>query len=237
MIIQGEPMQIYAGTSGFSYKEWKGRFYPEKLPNAEMLSYYSGKLMAVEINNTFYRMPRESILENWGAQVPDPFRFVIKASRRITHFKRLKGAEEETDYLLRTVGLLGDKLGAVLFQLPPNMKQDLERLDDFLAGLGNPGRTVFEFRHGSWFDEATYDCLRKHGAALCTADTDEEDGEIVETTPWGYLRLRKTEYGEEALAEWAARVSGSGWERAFVFFKHEGDGAGPLMAEQLMGHL
>ena len=225
-------MQIYAGTSGFSYKEWKGSFYPDKLPASEMLSYYSGKLTAVEINNTFYRMPRESVLEGWAAQVPDSFRFVIKASRRITHFKRLKGAEEETDYLLRSVGLLGDKLGAVLFQLPPNMKQDLERLDAFLAGLEDPGRTVFEFRHATWFDEATYDCLRKHGASLCTADTDEEDGQIVETAPWGYLRLRKTEYGEAALAEWAARVKGSGWERAFIFFKHEDEAAGPIAAQR-----
>jgi len=225
-------MQIYAGTSGFSYKEWKGSFYPDKLPASEMLSYYSGKLTAVEINNTFYRMPRESVLEGWAAQVPDSFRFVIKASRRITHFKRLKGAEEETDYLLRTVGLLGDKLGAVLFQLPPNMKQDIERLDAFLSGLGNPGRTVFEFRNASWFDEKTYDCLREQGASLCAADTDEEDGEIVETAPWGYLRLRKTEYGETALAKWAARVKGSGWERAFVFFKHEDEAAGPIAAQR-----
>ena len=227
-------MQIYAGTSGFSYKEWKGSFYPEKLPASELLAYYASKLTAVEINNTFYRMPRESVLEGWGAQVPDPFRFVIKASRRITHFKRLKGAEEETDYLLRAVGLLGDKLGAVLFQLPPNMKQDLERLEAFLAGLGNPGRTVFEFRHASWFDEATYECLRRHGAALCTADTDEEDGQIVETAPWGYLRLRKTEYGEAALSEWAARVSSCGWERAFVFFKHEDGAAGVVAAQRFM---
>ncbi|MGB5303383.1 MAG: DUF72 domain-containing protein [Gemmatimonadota bacterium] len=225
-------MPIYTGTSGFSYKEWKGSFYPEKLPASEMLSYYSGKLTAVEINNTFYRMPRESVLEGWAAQVPDSFRFVIKASRRITHFKRLKGAEEETDYLLRSVGLLGDKLGAVLFQLPPNMKQDLERLDAFLAGLGDSGRTVFEFRHASWLDEATCDCLRTHGAALCTADTDEQDGEIVETAEWGYLRLRKTEYGETALAEWAARVTDSGWERAFVFFKHEDDATGPIAAQR-----
>ena len=227
-------MQIYAGTSGSSYNDRTGSFYPETLPSSGMLSYPASKLTAVEINNTFYRMPRESVLEGWGAQVPDPFRFVIKASRRITHFKRLKGAEEETDYLLRTVGLLGDKLGAVLFQLPPNMKRDLARLDDFLAGLGDPGRTVFEFRHASWFEEATYDCLRNHGAALCTADTDEEDGQIVETAPWGYLRLRKTEYGEAALGDWATRVGDSGWERAFVFFKHEDGAAGVVAAQQFM---
>ncbi len=224
-------MEILAGTSGFSYKEWKGRFYPEDLAADGMLSYYAGRLPAVEINNTFYRLPRESVVEAWAEQVPETFRFVIKASRRITHFKRLKGAEDETGYLLRTVGLLGERLGAVLFQLPPNMKQDLERLDAFLSGLGDPGRAAFEFRHASWFSEDTYECLRSHGTALCVADTDEEDAAIVSTAPWGYLRLRKVDYPESALAEWADRVEGTGWERAFVFFKHEDDGAGPEMAE------
>jgi uncharacterized protein YecE (DUF72 family) len=185
-------MEILAGTSGFSYKEWKGRFYPDSLPNAEMLSYYSRRLPSVEINNTFYRLPRESVVEGWAEQVPAGFRFVIKASRRITHFKRLKEAEDETGYLLRTVGLLGDRLGAVLFQLPPNLKQDLERLETFLSGLADPGAA------------------------------------------WGYLRLRKADYSDAALAEWAARVGGAGWEKAFVFFKHEDDGAGPRMAERFL---
>jgi uncharacterized protein YecE (DUF72 family) len=227
-------MEILAGTSGFSYKEWKGRFYPDSLPNAEMLSYYSRRLPSVEINNTFYRLPRESVVEGWAEQVPAGFRFVIKASRRITHFKRLKEAEDETGYLLRTVGLLGDRLGAVLFQLPPNLKQDLERLETFLSGLADPGRATFEFRHASWFEDETYDCLRAHGAALCTADTDEGDAEIVRTAAWGYLRLRKADYSDAALAEWAARVGGAGWEKAFVFFKHEDDGAGPRMAERFL---
>ncbi len=227
-------MQILAGTSGFSYKEWKGRFYPEDLAADGMLSYYAGRLPSVEINNTFYRLPRESVIEGWAAQVPDTFRFVIKASRRITHFKRLKGADDETGYLLRTVGLLGDRLGAVLFQLPPNMKQDLERLDVFLSGLGDPARAAFEFRHASWFDGGTYDCLRAHGAALCTADTDEEDAEIVSTASWGYLRLRKADYPGDSLADWARRVEDAGWARAFVFFKHEDDGAGPEMAERFL---
>ena len=227
-------MEILAGTSGFSYKEWKGRFYPEDLSNGKMLAYYSGRLPSVEINNTFYRLPRESVVEGWAEQVPAHFRFVIKASRRITHFKRLQAAEDETGYLLRTVGLLGERLGAVLFQLPPNMKQDLERLDAFLSGLGDPGRAAFEFRHASWFEEETYDCLRAHGAALCTADTDEEDAEIVRTARWGYLRLRKPDYDEAALSEWAARVEAAGWERAFAFFKHEDDAAGPEMAERFL---
>jgi uncharacterized protein YecE (DUF72 family) len=227
-------MQIYAGTSGFSYKEWKGRFYPEDLPSSGMLSYYADRLPAVEINNTFYRLPSESVLEGWAQQVPESFRFVIKASRRITHFKRLKGAEDETGYLLRTVGLLGERLGAVLFQLPPNMKKDLERLDTFLSDLGDPGRAAFEFRHDSWFEDDTYDCLRSHGAALCTADTDEAAGEIVRTAPWGYLRLRKETYTEEDLVNWASRVGDSGWERAFVFFKHEDEADGIGAARRFM---
>jgi uncharacterized protein YecE (DUF72 family) len=227
-------MQIYAGTSGFSYKEWKGRFYPEDLPNTGMLSFYSNRLPAVEINSTFYRLPSESVLEGWAQQVPDSFRFVIKASRRITHFKRLKGAEDETGYLLRTVGLLGKRLGAVLFQLPPNMKKDLERLDAFLSDLGDPKRAAFEFRHASWFEDDTYECLRAHGTALCTADTDELAGEIVRTAPWGYLRLRKTAYAEEDLVDWASRVSDSGWERAFAFFKHEDEANGIGAAQRFI---
>jgi len=227
-------MQILAGTSGFSYKEWKGRFYPEDLPASGMLAYYAQRLPAVEINNTFYRLPAEPVLEGWASQVPDSFRFVIKASRRITHFKRLKGAEDETDYLLRTVGVLGERLGAVLFQLPPNMKRDLERLDAFLGRLGNPGRAAFEFRHPSWLEEETYDCLRAHGCALCTADTDQEDGHIVRTAGWGYLRLRKTGYPEEALAEWARRVTETGWDRAFVFFKHEDEADGAIAARRFV---
>ena len=227
-------MQWLAGTSGFSYKEWKGTFYPEDLSSADMLAWYASRLPAVEINNTFYRMPRESVLEGWADSVPESFRFVLKASRRITHFKRLHGAEEETGYLLRTASTLGERLGAMLFQLPPNMKQDVERLNRFLDGLGDPGRIAFEFRHPTWFDEATYECLRAHGTAMCVADTDEEDAEIVETAPWGYLRLRKADYPEAALSGWAERVRGTGWNRCFVFFKHEDGAAGPHMAERFM---
>jgi len=227
-------MEILAGTSGFSYKEWKGAFYPDDLSSSDMLAYYASRLPAVEINNTFYRLPSESVLEGWGGQVPEEFRFVIKASRRITHFKRLKDADDETGYLMRTVGVLGDRLGAVLFQLPPNMKQDLERLDAFLSRLGDATRATFEFRHASWFDEATYECLRSHGTALCVADTDELAGEIVSTAPWGYLRLRRAEYADAELAGWAARVRDAGWRRAYVFFKHEDDAAGPEMAERFL---
>lgn len=227
-------MDVLAGTSGFSYREWKGAFYPEEISAGDMLSFYADRLPAVEINHTFYRLPRESVLEAWADQVPEGFRFVIKASRRITHFKRLKSAEDETGYLLRAVSVLGERLGAVLFQLPPNMRRDLERLDSFISGLGDPGRATFEFRHPSWFDEQTYDCLRSHGAALCIADTDEGDAAIVSTAPWGYLRLRKSEYDDTALSDWATRVGDAGWERAYVFFKHEDGASGVVAAQRLM---
>lgn len=227
-------MEMLAGTSGFSYKEWKGTFYPEDLPAGGMLSYYASQLPAVEINNTFYRLPRASVLESWADQVGESFRFVLKASRRITHFKRLKGAEEETDYLLRTAASLGDRLGAVLFQLPPNLKADLDALDAFLTRLGDPGRAAFEFRHASWFVDATYECLRAHGSALCVADGGGGAVEVVRTAPWGYLRLRDDAYDDEALSRWARRIGEAGWEKAFVFFKHEDGGAGPAMAQRFM---
>lgn len=227
-------MRLLSGTSGFSYKEWKGAFYPEGLSATEMLRFYAERLPAVEINNTFYRLPRESVLEGWASQVGEGFRFALKASRRITHFKRLKEAEEETGYMLRTASVLGERLGAVLYQLPPNLKQDIERLDSFLAGLADPGRSAFEFRHESWFDETTYDCLRSYGAALCVADTDDADGQIISTALWGYVRLRKEAYADDTLTTWADRIRSAGWDRAFVFFKHEDDAAGPHMAQRFL---
>ncbi|MFQ5745853.1 MAG: DUF72 domain-containing protein [Gemmatimonadota bacterium] len=231
-------MRMWVGTSGYSYREWKGSFYPADLPNGEMLRHYGSRLPAVEINNTFYRLPKESVLAGWAQQVPADFRFVLKASRRITHFKRLKGAEDETGYLLRTAGALGDRLGVVLFQLPPNLKKDAERLSDFLDGLGAPERATFEFRHDSWFDGEIYDLLQGKGAALCFADTDEASDDALErfvsTAPWGYLRLRRATYDGPALEAWAERISGQAWEHAYVFFKHEDGGAGPEMAERFL---
>ncbi|MEN8144744.1 MAG: DUF72 domain-containing protein [Gemmatimonadota bacterium] len=227
-------MQILTGTSGYSYKEWKGPFYPEDLPASKFLEYYATRLPAVEINNTFYRMPRPEVLGKWADQTGTDFRFVLKASRRITHFKRLKEVEEQTMYLLQTASELGERLGAVFFQLPPNFKQDIERLNTFLDFLPDPSRVAFEFRHESWFDEATYDCLRTHGTALCVADTEEKDGELVKTGSWGYMRLRKPGYSEAALEDWAARIADQGWEHAYVFFKHEDAGAGPKLAERFL---
>jgi uncharacterized protein YecE (DUF72 family) len=226
-------VELHVGTSGYSYKEWKGPFYPEDLPNKEMLSYYGERLDAVEINNSFYRLPKASVLEAWSEQVPAGFKFSIKASRRITHFTRLKEtAREPTEYLLSTVETLGDRLGVLLFQLPPNFKVDLERFSAFLDVLPDGVPAAFEFRHESWKDEAVYDALKGRGMAYVCADTEdaEDDEPVVSTGSWGYLRLRRPSYDDADLARWADHVKARGWERAFVFFKHEDAGAGPKMA-------
>jgi len=225
-------MNWWIGTSGYSYKEWKGSFYPAKLAAKDMLSYYGERLNAVEINNTFYRLPKTSVLEGWGGHVPEDFRFVLKASRRITHFARLKEeAAEPTEYLLKTAASLGARLGPILFQLPPNLKAEPERLAAFVARLPDGVRAAFEFRHESWREPAVHDVLRERNAALCLADADDADEpEMVSTADWGYLRLRRTAYDDAALARWAKRARDAGWTDAYVFFKHEDEGTGPELA-------
>ena len=223
--------RLRTGTSGFSYKEWKGSFYPEKLPATKMLEYYSQRLSSVEINNTFYRMPRAGMLEKWASQVPRDFSFVLKANRRITHMKRLKDADDPLDYQVRTaVGALGDRLGPILFQLPPYLRKGVERLRDFLAILPDGVRAAFEFRHESWFVDEVYQALADRGAALVTADTGEGDAPVVETASFGYARLRRPGYDEDALLEWAEALDRPAWSDVYVFFKHEDEGAGPRMA-------
>jgi uncharacterized protein YecE (DUF72 family) len=228
-------MKLHVGTSGYSYKEWKGSFYPEKLPAKEMLSYYASRLPAVELNNTFYRLPQKSMVENWKEHVPDNFRFSIKASQRITHFKRLKDVEEETKYLLDTVSVLEDRLGVVLFQLPPNMKKDLSRLETFLQCLPEVTKAAFEFRHQTWFEDDVLQLLSRANRALCISDTDDLPvTHIDRTADWGYLRLRRVEYSEANLKGWLERVRDQKWNEAFVFFKHEDEGTGPKLAAQFL---
>ena len=225
-------MRIRVGTSGYSYKEWKGSFYPEKLPASEMLRYYAERLDTVEINNTFYRMPSKKMLEGWAAQVPDSFSFVLKASRRITHQKRLKEADGELAYLLGNAAVMGDKLGPILFQLPPWLKKDIERLEGFLKLLPEGTRAAVEFRSSSWLDDETYDLLRVRNVALVVSDTskDNDDPAPVATADYGYLRLRREAYDDAALRAWAARITDQAWSEAYVFFKHEDEGAGPRLA-------
>jgi len=227
-------MRVRAGTSGFSYKEWKGSFYPEDLHADAMLHYYSERLPAVEINNTFYRMPKPALLEGWAAEVPEDFRFVLKASQRITHFKRLKDAGDEVAYFFQVAATLGGRLGPALFQLPPNLKKDLPRLSDFLAVLPENGRAAFEFRHATWFEDDVFEALRARGAALCIAEDEELATPLVATAPWGYLRLRRQDYDETAVGAWADKVRGQSWDEAYVFFKHEDAGSGPRLAADFL---
>jgi len=226
-------VRVLTGTSGYSYKEWKGSFYPEDLPAEEMLRYYASRLSAVEINNTFYRMPKAAILARWSEQVPDGFRFVLKASQQITHRKRLKDASEPVAYFFQVAATLGDRLGPALFQLPPNLKKDLPRLTDFLATLPPASRSAFEFRHESWFADDVFEALRARGCALCVAEDEERATPFVATTGWGYLRLRRQDYGEEDLRERTGKLLSQPWSEAYVFFKHEEGGAGPKLAEQM----
>lgn len=228
-------MNLYAGTSGFSYKEWKGPFYPEKIKNDELLAYYATRLSAVEINNTFYRMPKTSVLEGWAENVPADFRFVLKASRRITHFKRLHDTGEILDYLFETMSVLEDRLGVVFFQLPPNFKKDPEKLAAFLDELPEGVKAAFEFRHESWFDDETYEILKKKNCALCLADADNElDVPLVSTADWGYLRLRQPKYRKPDLEKWIKWIRDQKWKDAYVFFKHEDAAGGPKMAERFL---
>lgn len=196
-----------------------------------MLSFYASRLGSVEINNTFYRMPKADLLERWRDAVPDGFRFVLKASRRITHQQRLQDAGDSVDYLFRTAGVLGERLGPFLFQLPPYLRRDVDRLARFLDILPDGMRGAFEFRHASWFDDEVFALLADAGASLCIADSgSDHDAPLVATADFGYLRLRREDYDETALLSWANRIRRQSWREAYVFFKHEDEGAGPRMA-------
>ena len=228
-------MRFFVGTSGYSYKEWKGSFYPEKLPQKEMLAYYAGRFSTVEANNTFYAMPTPALLESWSAQTPPTFRFVLKAPQAITHRKRLKNAEEETDRFLAVAATLGGRLGPLLFQLPPNLKKDLPRLDAFLAHLAKRTPAALEFRHESWLDDETTDCLRRHACALCVADADDLPAvDLADTAGWGYLRLRRESYTDAELRGWIKKIRATGWTEAYVFFRHEDTGTGPKLATRFL---
>ncbi len=223
-------MRILAGTSGWSYPAWRGRFYPAGLPPTRFLAAYAAQLPAVEVNATFHRMPRPALLAGWRAQAPPGFVFALKAPQRVTHFQRLVGAEESVAAFYEAAAELGDALGPVLFQLPPAFAKDLPRLRDFLALLPRGGRAAFEFRHPSWLSPDVLGVLADAGAALCAADTDEGTAPLVPTAPFGYLRLRRPDYDTAALSAWAERIRAQPWRDAFVFFKHEDEAVGPRLA-------
>lgn len=227
-------MQLLIGTSGFSYTAWRGGFYPEKLPQAKMLAYYAGIFPTVEINNSFYRMPTAELLGKWAAETPEGFQFAVKSPKRITHEKRLADVAGEVERLGAAARSLGSKLGPVLFQLPPNMKKDVPRLDAFLAGLPGGLAAAVEFRHDSWFGDDVYTCLRARNAALCIADAEDLTTPVEATAGWGYLRLRREDYDQPAVARWGEIITARPWTKAYVFFKHEDTGKGPVAAEQLI---
>jgi uncharacterized protein YecE (DUF72 family) len=216
--------RINAGASGYSFKEWKGTFYPPDLKADAMLAFYAERLGTVEINNTFYRMPKAAMLEAWAATTPAHFRFAIKASRRITHLARLKAesAAEPLAFLYRNLAALGDKRGPVLFQLPPNLRKDLPRLHAFLALLPDDHRAAFEFREESWFDDDVYRALEAAGAALCLSErSDDAPPPLVQTAPWGYVRLRLESYADDDLRRWARALVATSWQDIYVYFMHE----------------
>ena len=228
-------MRFFVGTSGYSYPEWKGSFYPEKIKAADMLEFYAARFGTVEINATFYRMPAVATVEAWAARVPAEFRFVLKASKRITHDRRLQDVGDPLSYFLNAAMALGDRRGPLLFQLPPNFKQDLGRLSDFLALLPATARVAMEFRHASWFEDPVLEALRAKQVALCIADTaDGVDAPFVATAPWGYLRLRDVDYPDAALAGFIDRARAQSWSEAYVFFKHEEEGRGPQFAQRFV---
>jgi uncharacterized protein YecE (DUF72 family) len=227
-------MEIRVGTSGFSYSPWKGRFYPKDLPASRMLSYYSSVFPTVEINNTFYRMPTPALLSGWLSQVPETFRFSLKAPQRLTHTKAIAQSSERIPAFLEVAATLGDRLGPILFQFPPFLKKDLGQLAEFLGRV--PGETLaaLEFRHESWFEEDLYQMLSDHGVALCLAETDKASPPEIGIGPFGYFRLRKTEYDEDALKRWTAFLRRQSWKEAYVFFKHEDEAKGPEFATSLI---
>lgn len=231
-------MRLVAGTSGFAFKEWKGPFYPADLKDAAMLQYYASRFAAVEINNSFYQLPKEKVLRQWADQVPETFSFAVKASRRITHFARLKpDCKDALEFLVRNTAVLAERVGPILFQLPPNLKRDVELLRAFLALLPEGRRYAVEFRHESWFEPPVLDALRKHNAALVAIEQDDFRSPVETTATWGYLRLHRLDYTDAMLDEWVRRIRPTGWTAAYVFFKHDhapGGGSGPLAVERFV---
>jgi len=227
-------MKLLAGASGYSFKELKGTFYPADMKPDGMLAYYSARLPTVEINNTFYRMPKTEMLENWAQTAPAGFKFSIKASRRITHFGHLKPeTADSVSFLYRALDALGEKRGPVLFQLPPVMKKNLERLTEFLKLLPQGHSAAFEFRNETWFSDDVYAALKGAGAALCLSEReDNAPPPLVETAPWGYVRLRLETYSDSDLEAWARKLEATGWTETYVYFMHEP--TAPAYAQTLM---
>ena len=230
--------ELHVGTSGYAYKGWKGSFYPEKLPDKEMLTFYAGQFSTVEINYSFYQMPKERVLEQWAGVVPEGFRFALKANQRITHVQRLRNCESTLKRFLEVASVLeeGNHLGPILVQLPPNFKFDAPLLEEFLALRPRAFRFAFEVRHASWYTEETYALLRRFETALCLAETDDFTPPDVLTAPFTYVRLRREEYSAKELSAWRKRFDA--WRAAgadvYAYVKHEDAGKGPKYVRQLI---
>jgi uncharacterized protein YecE (DUF72 family) len=227
-------MNFYVGTSGYSYPEWKGAFYPPKWPAKQMLAYYSKHFRTVEVNYTFKRLPTIATLQTWAGAVPADFRFVLKAPEQITHRKRLRDVDELLADFLDIAARLKTRLGPLLFQLPPNFKKDASRLRTFLQLLPSRRRVAFEFRHSSWFDDDIFKLLRDQRVALCIADAEDLQVPFVATAAWGFLRLRRPDYDDATLKKWLKQMRKQDWRDAFVFFKHEDEGKGPRFAQRFL---
>ncbi len=228
-------MNLYVGTSGYSYPKWKGRFYPRNLPQKQMLCYYGEHFRTVELNDTFRKLPAPSVLQERAQDVTAGFKFAIKAPQRITHFRRLRDVTDLAAQLFEVAAVLKKRFGPVLFQLPPNFKKDVPRLAAFLDLLPSRRRVAFEFRHQSWFDDEIFGLLRKYRVALCIADAEGDlDIPFVATADWGYLRLRRNTYNVAAMTKWLKRIRESRWRDAFVYFKHEDEAKGPRLAQRLL---
>jgi uncharacterized protein YecE (DUF72 family) len=230
------PGTLFVGTSGYSYDQWKhGVFYPEGLKNREMLSYYASRFPSVEINYTFRRYPTEKALQTWKAETPESFRFTLKANQRITHWKRLAEVDEDVRAFLDLAGILGERLGTILYQCPPTLQYDRGLIEAFVGYLPPAPRTAMEFRHPSWV--AARELLLSQGVAWCVAETDEKDPgpDDLSWEPFGYLRLRKTEYTDDELRGWAERIRPvlEADNDVFLYFKHEDEGASTRMADRL----
>ena len=219
-------VRFWVGVSGFSYSSWRGVFYPETTKPNQMLETYATKLNSVEVNSSFYYMPTQTTTAKWAASTPDTFRFSFKASRKITHFKKLKGAKNKFEFFLKGLKPVGRKLGCVLVQLPPYMKQGTDILETFLAEAPKATPIAVEFRHSSWFGEKLNILLSKYNAALCVADTEDMNPVFERTASFSYVRLRRSKYTKGELKEWSERLrkSADGLEDCFVYFMHDETG-------------
>jgi uncharacterized protein YecE (DUF72 family) len=226
-------MKLWIGTSGYSYPEWKGSFYPADLAQKGMFGHYAEHFRTVEINATFYRMPTDQLIAGWVKGAPAGFRFTLKVQKSITHTRRLKDCADPLAVFLDRADKLGDHRAALFFQVPPFVKKDVPLLREFVARVPRELRPAYELLDPSWHTDEVFGVLADAGAALCISDSDKQATPFEATASWGYLRLRDEGYTRKDLAKWHARITAQKWEEAFVYFKHEDAGKGADLAQKL----